>query len=92
MSHVHAAQTIGAAGAPVQHRSPFTIEAAGVSDVGQARDNNEDAFALVPELGLFLVADGMGGLAAGEVAARTAMGARARNRLRMMILPWMGGG
>jgi protein phosphatase len=37
------------------------------------RSNNEDSFATVPELGLFLVADGMGGAKAGEKASRIAV-------------------
>src|SRR5262249_15674511 len=47
------------------------IVAYGESDVGRARDKNEDSFAVLPTLGLFVVADGMGGAAAGEVASRT---------------------
>ena len=46
------------------------IEAFGLTDVGRKRKHNEDAFALDVSDGLFIVADGMGGHAAGEVAAR----------------------
>jgi len=46
------------------------IEAFGLTDVGRKRKHNEDAFALDLNDGLFIVADGMGGHAAGEVAAR----------------------
>ncbi|HTO89388.1 MAG TPA: Stp1/IreP family PP2C-type Ser/Thr phosphatase [Thermoanaerobaculia bacterium] len=46
------------------------IEAFGLTDVGRKRKHNEDAFALDLSDGLFIVADGMGGHAAGEVAAR----------------------
>ncbi len=44
----------------------------GLSDTGLRRESNEDAFVIEPELGLFAVADGMGGHAAGEVAAQLA--------------------
>lgn len=41
----------------------------GISDIGRARANNEDLFAILEEKRLFLLADGMGGHLAGEVAA-----------------------
>lgn len=51
----------------------------GVTDAGDARDANEDAFLLEPARGLMLVADGMGGAAAGEIASAVAAMAVARS-------------
>lgn len=45
---------------------------ASLTDIGRVRDRNEDAYAAVPELGLWLVADGMGGASSGEVASALA--------------------
>jgi protein phosphatase len=45
------------------------LETALKSDVGQVRDNNEDAVAEDPEIGLLILADGMGGYNAGEIAS-----------------------
>jgi serine/threonine protein phosphatase PrpC len=46
--------------------------AAGISDVGLQRDHNEDSFAILKDHTLFIVADGMGGHRAGDVASRLA--------------------
>ena len=51
------------------------IEVAGETNVGRKRAHNEDNFALMPEFGLYLVADGMGGHASGEVASKMSIDA-----------------
>jgi len=48
------------------------LTAAARTDVGRRRSSNEDSFALAPQLGLYLVADGMGGHTAGQLASRLA--------------------
>jgi serine/threonine protein phosphatase PrpC len=48
------------------------LEAFGLSDPGCVRSNNEDYYLLAPALGLYLVADGMGGAQAGEHASKLA--------------------
>ena len=52
---------------------PFHISAFGVSDRGVVRPKNEDAMAVDPSHGIAIVADGMGGAPAGEVASGLAV-------------------
>ncbi len=48
------------------------LEAFGATDPGCIRGNNEDCFLIAPSIGLYLVADGMGGAQAGEHASKLA--------------------
>jgi serine/threonine protein phosphatase PrpC len=49
------------------------VKAYGLTHVGRQRQHNEDAFLVEDDAHLFLVADGMGGHAAGEIASRIAV-------------------
>ena len=53
-------------------RRELRFEAVGVTDVGRQRKHNEDHVLLRPDLDLFVVADGMGGHNAGDIASRLA--------------------
>lgn len=48
---------------------PYKMESFGISDIGLVRGNNEDVWMVLPEKQFFILADGMGGHNAGEVAA-----------------------
>jgi PPM family protein phosphatase len=52
--------------------APLKARGVGITDVGLQRDHNEDTFAVLSEHELFIVADGMGGHRAGDVASRLA--------------------
>ncbi len=49
------------------------IEFGARSDIGCVRESNEDSYGAAPEIGVFVLSDGMGGLECGEVAGRLAV-------------------
>jgi serine/threonine protein phosphatase PrpC len=53
--------------------APAVFDYAALSDTGRVRNHNEDALAVAPAIGLVVLADGMGGYAAGEVASDIAV-------------------
>lgn len=54
---------------------PIVMESSGCTDIGCVRKNNEDSYRCQDALGLYLVADGMGGAQAGEHASNLAANA-----------------
>jgi len=69
------------------------LKVGAATSVGRVRQINEDAFLAKAEQGLFVVCDGMGGAAAGEVASRLAVdtiGARLNSPSRF-VAQWTGG-
>jgi len=60
---------------------PTPIKVASRSDKGLVRQTNEDAIATLPEFGLVVLADGMGGYNAGNVASQLAVETAASNLL-----------
>ena len=51
----------------------FNLTSAAVTDIGLVRQNNEDVCAELPECRFYVIADGMGGHQAGEIASKTAV-------------------
>jgi serine/threonine protein phosphatase PrpC len=73
--------------------APLRRTGYGLTDLGRKRQSNEDAFYADDQLGLYVVADGMGGHAAGEVASHEAVEAlygmvkRGVGKLRELVDP-----
>jgi len=59
----------GRAGAGARVNLAQSLQSASLTDPGRVRDHNEDCIEARPEIGLYVLADGMGGYNAGEVAS-----------------------
>jgi serine/threonine protein phosphatase PrpC len=58
---------------PRPHPRPYRLECFGATDTGLLRAKNQDRYSILTDAGLCVVADGMGGAAAGEIAAEMAV-------------------
>jgi protein phosphatase len=63
----HRARALAATGAPMTLSQ--SLQTASLTDPGRVRDHNEDCIESRPDIGLYVLADGMGGYNAGEVAS-----------------------
>jgi protein phosphatase len=63
------ASNLAAPAEPFAAAPPFRIAVSALTDVGCVRANNEDFFGYDESLGIYVVCDGMGGMASGEVAS-----------------------
>lgn len=66
---------------------PYRLTVYGLTDVGLVRKNNEDLWAELPEINTYVLADGMGGHQAGEVAASQAVIAFCDYMKKMLVEP-----
>ena len=68
LDRVEDAHRVASAGARVSAIAQ-SLQSASLTDPGRVRDHNEDCIEARPEIGLYVLADGMGGYNAGEVAS-----------------------
>ena len=79
---------------PIEHTmTPSSLPwiGTGQTDTGRVRTSNQDAFAINNEIGLWVIADGMGGHAGGNIASELAV-ASIMNHVHTSARPWPSSG